>query len=272
MRFPVRSGGAGARAGKHGGSSAEFLEHREYAPGDDARRIDWAAYARSQSTVIKRFRAEEDAWVRLVVDASGSMAFGEPTKFTHAQRIAAALGYLALAQGERVDSCFAPALAGPMATSDVLRGASSRGRLLRGLSGQGPRGPGRLADSALRFMAHAKTRTAVVVLSDFLEDGVLEALSRLAARGHVLYLVQVLAPEEVQPQLFGDFLLEDAETGDTLPFTADEESVTRYLQILAELQGRLRELALASRGWLVTTASDESLSVLLPRLVNGGGR
>lgn len=272
MRFPVRSGGAGARAGKFGGSSAEFLEHREYSPGDDARRIDWAAYARSQNTVIKRFRAEEDAWVRLVVDASGSMAFGEPTKFTHAQRIAAALGYLALAQGERVDTCFAPAGQRPdgtagMSTSDPVRGASARGRLLRGLANHGPRGPGRLAESALKLMAHAKVKTAIVVLSDFLEDGVEDALARLAARGHTLFLVQVLSREELQPDLFGDFLLEDAETGDQLPFTADEQSIAQYTHALGALQTRLRELAIASRGRFVSTSSDEALSDLLPRFV-----
>ena len=265
MRFPVRSGGAGSRAGKLGGSSAEFLEHREYAPGDDARRIDWAAYARSQNTVIKRFRAEEDAWVRLVVDASGSMAFGEPTKFVHAQRIAAALGYLALAQGERVDACFAGAGGG---TPGVLRGAGSRGRLLRALAGHGPRGSGKLADAVSRLLATAKSKTAIVVLADFLEPGAEAALSRVAARGHVLFLVQVLSPEELQPTLFGDFLLEDAETGDTLPFTADEQSIAHYMQRLGELQGRLRELAIASRGRFLVTSSSEALSDVLPRFVS----
>lgn len=264
MRFPVRSGGAGARAGKLGGSSAEFLEHREYAPGDDARRIDWAAYARSQNTVIKCFRAEEDAWVRLVLDASGSMAFGEPTKFVHAQRIAAALGYLALAQGERVDVCFAGAGGG---TGGVLRGASARGRLLRALSTLGPRGPGKVADAAARLALTAKSKTAIVVLADFLESGVDEALSRLAARGHTLFLVQVLSPEELQPTLFGDFLLEDAETGDTLPFTADEQSLAQYMQRLGGLQARLHQIAIGSRGRFVVTSSAESLSALLPRFV-----
>lgn len=267
MRFPVRSGGAGARAGKFGGSSAEFLEHREYAPGDDARRIDWAAYARSHNTVIKRFRAEEDAWVRLLVDASGSMAFGEPTKFTHAQRVAAALGYLALAQGERVDTCFAPAAQATLAHSDVLRGASARGRLLRALAGHGPRGASRLADTALRFVSHAKSKTAVVVLSDFLEDGIDAALSRLAARGHSLFLVQILSREEHSPDLFGDYLLEDAETGEQLPFTADDQSLAEYQAALTALQTRLREIAIASRGRFVVTRSDEPLSDLLPRFV-----
>lgn len=266
MRFPVRSGGAGSRAGKFGGSSAEFLEHREYAPGDDARRIDWAAYARSQSTVIKRFRAEEDAWVRLVVDASGSMAFGEPTKFVHAQRIAAALGYLALAQGERVDACFAGAGGG---TPGVLRGAGARGRLLRALAGHGPRGPGKLADATARLLATAKAKTAIVVVADFLEDGVEGALSRLASRGHMLFLVQVLSPEELAPTLFGDFLLEDAETGDTLPFSADEHSIAQYIHRLEALQARLRDVAIASRGRFVATSSSEPLREVLPRFLSG---
>ncbi len=266
MRFPVRSGAAGSRAGKLGGSSAEFLEHREYAPGDDARRIDWAAYARSQNAVIKRFRSEEDAWVRLVIDASGSMAFGAPSKFLHAQRIAAALGYLALAQGERVDARFAGECGG--ATS-VLRGANARASLLRVLARAEPRGPGMLADSAQRLMATARTKTAVVVIADFLDRSIEAALAAVAARGHVLYLVQVLSPEELAPSLSGDFLLEDAETGETLAFTADEHSIADYMRRLGELQARLRALAIASRGRFLVTSSSDALSEMLPRFVAG---
>jgi uncharacterized protein (DUF58 family) len=102
LKVDVRSGATGERVARRRGGSAEFQEHRPYAPGDDLRRIDWLAFARSGSPVIKTFRAEEDVAVRLLLDASGSLDFGNPKKMEVSRRIAAALAYLALGDSERV--------------------------------------------------------------------------------------------------------------------------------------------------------------------------
>ncbi|HEY3253840.1 MAG TPA: DUF58 domain-containing protein, partial [Polyangiaceae bacterium] len=95
LSVTVQSGGAGERVSRRRGGSAEFQDHRPYAPGDDLRRVDWAAFARTGEPVLKLFRAEEDSVLRLVLDASGSLAFGSPQKFEVARRVAAAIGYLA---------------------------------------------------------------------------------------------------------------------------------------------------------------------------------
>src|SRR5262249_39320246 len=94
MQVRARSGRGGDHIAKRRGSSAEFLEHRPYAPGDDLRRIDWLAFARTGEPVFKLFRAEEDIIVRLVVDASRSLDSGTPTKLSVAQKLAAAIGYM----------------------------------------------------------------------------------------------------------------------------------------------------------------------------------
>src|SRR5688572_4120589 len=80
LEIRARSGGAGEHLARRRGGSAEFKEHRAYAPGDDMRRIDWAAYARTGEPVLKLFRAEEDVIARIVCDASASLDFGEPKK------------------------------------------------------------------------------------------------------------------------------------------------------------------------------------------------
>jgi len=103
LEIDARSGAAGERVSRRRGSSAEFNEHRPYEPGDDLRRIDWAAYARSGQPVTKIFRAEEDAVVRIVLDASASLEFGTPSKLDVARRVAAAVGYLALGSGQRAE-------------------------------------------------------------------------------------------------------------------------------------------------------------------------
>src|SRR5262245_26947637 len=80
LEIRARSGAAGEHLARRRGGAAEFHEHRPYAPGDDLRRIDWAAYARSGEPVLKVFRAEEDVVARLVVDTSASLGVGEPPK------------------------------------------------------------------------------------------------------------------------------------------------------------------------------------------------
>src|SRR3954470_3845591 len=102
LQLMVQSGASGERASRRRGGSAEFQEHRPYAPGDDLRRVDWSAFARTGEPVLKLFRAEEDSVLRLLIDASASLAFGSPQKFEVARRVAAAIGYLALANGQRV--------------------------------------------------------------------------------------------------------------------------------------------------------------------------
>src|SRR5438876_8472909 len=84
------------------GSGIEFADHRDYTPGDDFRYIDWNLYARHNELLLKRFQEEEDLHVYLLVDASRSMAFGDPPKFDFARQVAAALAYIALADLDRV--------------------------------------------------------------------------------------------------------------------------------------------------------------------------
>src|SRR5580700_10816238 len=89
MQVRARSGAGGDHLARRRGGSAEFLEHRPYAPGDDLRRIDWLASARTGQPVFKLFRSEEDVVVRLFLDASQSLATGEPSKLAVAKRLAA---------------------------------------------------------------------------------------------------------------------------------------------------------------------------------------
>ena len=85
------------------GGGIEFADHREYAPGDDFRYIDWNVYARHDELLLKRFQEEEDLHVFILIDCSASMSVGSPPKFDYARRVAAAaLAYIALADLDRV--------------------------------------------------------------------------------------------------------------------------------------------------------------------------
>src|SRR5918992_5978714 len=84
------------------GGGIEFADHRQYAPGDDFRYLDWNVYARHGELLLKRFQEEEDLHVYFLLDCSRSMAYGEPSKFDLARQVTAALAYIALADLDRV--------------------------------------------------------------------------------------------------------------------------------------------------------------------------
>src|SRR5437660_12252676 len=91
------------------GQSVEFSEHKEYAPGDEIRHIDWRAFAKLDKYYVKRFEMETNLRAQLVVDASGSMAYGRGamTKLAYASVCAGALAYLFARQGDQVSLCIA---------------------------------------------------------------------------------------------------------------------------------------------------------------------
>src|SRR3989449_10800612 len=104
---------------RHPGQAVDFSDHREYAPGDDIRHIDWRAFAKLDKYYVKRFEMETNLRALLVVDASGSMAYGRGamTKLQYASVCAGALAYLLARQGDQVGLC----VVGDGGTSEGVR-------------------------------------------------------------------------------------------------------------------------------------------------------
>jgi uncharacterized protein (DUF58 family) len=242
MHVRARSGGGGEHVGKRRGGSAEFLEHRAYAPGDDLRRMDWLAFARTGEPVLKTFRTEEDVVVRLVVDASASLDAGVPSKMDAAKRLAAAIGYMALAGSERTQVMAAGE--GLTRAFDPARGKAALPKLLRDLDGIAPKGGTDLARAIDAVVQRAGRPGMLVVISDFLDSGPFDlALGRAAAAGHDVALLQVLAEEELHPPYEGDIAFEDAETGAVVEVTLDDAALAAYTARLNGLIFGLRALA-----------------------------
>jgi uncharacterized protein (DUF58 family) len=242
LRVRARSGTTGEHVASRRGSSAEFLEHRPYAPGDDLRRMDWLAFARTGEPVLKLFRAEEDVVVRLVVDASGSLQTGEPPKIDVAKRVAAAIGYMALASSERAQ--VVAAADGVVRVREPGRGRGALAKLLRELDTITAERGTNLAGAIDGVVLRSPRPGMLVVVSDFLDAGPFDAaLGRAASAGHDVALVQVLAPEELDPPWDGDLALEDAETGAVLEVTLDARAVEAYLARLGGLVAMLRSTA-----------------------------
>jgi uncharacterized protein (DUF58 family) len=272
LEVRARSGAMGELSARGRGGASEFREHRAYAPGDDLRRLDWLAFARSGEPVVKLFRSEEDAVVRLLVDASASLEFGTPSKFALAQRMAAAIGYVALASGQRVQLLIARE--GRLRPSGpARRGRRSLPALLAELARVQPAGPIELGRAIDETVALAARAGMLIVLSDFVDpSNYLLALSRARGAGHDVALVQILAPEELQPEWEGDQALVDAESGDVVEMTFDASTVRAYLERLGALCDALASWARKHGASLVICPSDEPTEDAVLRFLERGNQ
>ncbi|MEO7329226.1 MAG: DUF58 domain-containing protein [Minicystis sp.] len=266
LEIRARSGASGEHLAKRRGGSAEFHEHRPYAPGDDMRRIDWAAYARTGEPVLKLFRAEEDVVARLVCDVSASLGYGEPPKLHTARRLAAAIGYMTLARSERAQLFLAGQ--GLTRESAALRGRSGLPALLRALDRLDAAGPTDLARALDTVVQKSHRPGMLVVLSDFFDGGpVIEALSRGVKAGHDVIAVQVVAPDEIEPSFEGDWDLEDIETGQTVEVTMDPAAIEAYVLRFAGLCEELRAWARRHGAAYIRVRTDEALEGAVRRFV-----
>jgi uncharacterized protein (DUF58 family) len=227
----------GERRSVRRGTSIEFADYRNYARGDDLRRLDWNVYARLERPFIKLFEEEEDLAVYLLLDASASMDFprdgdADQHKFRFAQRVTAGLGYISLGSGDRLTVV---ALGGARANMQwgPYRG---RGYSLPLLDFMGVLLPGGRVDlnAALNeFAKRTKQAGLVVIVSDlFSAQGYEEGLSTLQSRGHEVVLIHALSPEEVNPALTGDLELVDVETGAPQNVSIDQPMRDLYINRL----------------------------------------
>jgi uncharacterized protein (DUF58 family) len=274
LSVTVQSGATGERASRRRGGSAEFQDHRPYAPGDDLRRVDWAAFARTGEPVLKLFRAEEDSLLRLLIDASASLSFGSPQKLEVARRVAAAIGYLALANGQRAQVLIARQPSGPSPsrglerTHTPRRGRNALSALLRDLSEPVAGGSADLVRSLDQALQQSARPGLLVVVSDFLDPGpVTRALTRACAAGHQVALVQVLAREEIEPSYDGDFAFVDAESNAEVELSMDAAAVDAYVTRLAGLIEELRSWSRKHRASYVRISNDEALEGAVRRFV-----
>ena len=194
----------GLHKSPHHGQSVEFSEHKEYAPGDEIRHIDWRAFAKLDKYYVKRFEMETNLRALLVLDASGSMAYGRGalTKLQYAAICAGALAYLLSRQGDQVGLCIAGDGGTTAGVREFVPFASSQTHvqeLLKELDGAQGRGP-TLLPAALDFAAEkAGRRALMIVLSDLFDatSASIPALKMLRSRRHDVLLLQIHDREEL---------------------------------------------------------------------------
>jgi uncharacterized protein (DUF58 family) len=252
----VRAGRTrGERRSTKRGPGIEFADYRDYARGDDPRHVDWNIYARLERPFVKLFEEEEDLSVHLLLDASRSMdwAEGDAHKWTYARRVAASLGYVALASGDPLIVAGLYALGengvpspgakdgGPRRKAwGPHRNRAQLHRLLAWLDVLPARGETDLNRSLLDYARQPARAGLCFVLTDgFSPGGMEEGLSALRAQGHDVVLLHLLAPDEEEPALGGDLRLVDVETGSVQEVTVDGGLRAAYRLRLASWQSHL---------------------------------
>jgi uncharacterized protein (DUF58 family) len=240
----VRAGAMkGERRSIRRGTSIEFADYRDYAQGDDLRRLDWNVYARLDRPFIKLLEDEEDLAVHLLIDTSASMDWPEGErdlhKFRYAQRLAAGLAYIALATNDRLT--INPISSARQEPFGPLRG---RGFGLSMLSYVSALKTGGVTDlnAALKSYAGRAGRPGLCFLvSDlFSPTGFQDGINRLMGKGYEVGLIHVVSPDEVTPDLGGDLRLVDVETGVTQEVTVDSTMRDLYSRRFQEWRDGIR--------------------------------
>ncbi len=241
---------AGTEVGHRAGSSLEFKDHREYQPGDDLRRIDWSAYARSDKLILKLYREEISPHADIVIDGSRSMALEESAKPRATLALAALLAEAA-------------ANAGYTHTAWMTQEGCRR-------VGNGQRRPslweridfdhrGNPLESFAHLPPMFRHQGIRILLSDLLWLGSpLLMLQHLAKEAAAVIVVQVLAHADVNPPEFGNIRLVDSETDQVHEIFVDASAVERYRHALTRHQ-QSWHLACRQIGAIMTTIVAEEL-------------
>jgi uncharacterized protein (DUF58 family) len=229
------------------GPGQEFLDHRHFHHGDDLRAVNWRAYLRLEKLFLKLFQVEPRVPVRLLLDASRSMATGGSPKFDYCRRLAAALCYIGLV---RLDSIVVQPFSASLGDSFLCTGGRHRlAPAVEFLSQLKPEGRTDYLNVVKEFIGRYAQRGLAIILSDFLDDaGCERPLQYLADFGHELLLVQVWADEDREPPWDGELELVDAETGDRVEMAFGDDARETYVRSFDAFTRSLQELAARKGG------------------------
>jgi len=233
----------GEARGLRTGRSGEFADHRRYVPGDDLRTVDWPAFWRLRKAYTKLSESHEERPVYLVMDASASMGFGDPSRWDYCRRLTAALAFVAVNRGDPVRALhFSEA---PELLTPPVQSTRQFVHLCEKLESAVLCGTGDVSESLRTASRLCPGRGLLVVLSDFLDfTPIAPPLSALAGTRHEVILVHLASPWEVLPSLDGHWELEDLETHRAIPVTGDAGTLSEYRRSFLRHAEQLRRVSL----------------------------
>lgn len=221
---------SGNRKSRSRGSSVEFSDYREYASGDDFRRIDWNAYGRFEKLFIKLFMEEREAPVTIFVDVSKSMNWGEPNKSIASRKLAAALAYMSLSNFDRVSMvCIDD---GIRAECRDIRGKNFFYKITDMLEKVQFTGQSDIKKAVEAYQMKAN-RGISVLISDFFSEGSFDELMKyLRYKKQEVYICNILSPQELKPDINESVRLIDSETNKFIDITMTPSLLNSYEKTL----------------------------------------
>lgn len=252
-RIPI-AGRTGELLGRGAGSSVEFQEYREYLPGDDIRHVDWAAFARSDTLMVRLYREEISPRTEILIDASLSMKTGTGAKEYVARQLVSLFAQLCGRIGGRPTiiplNDDRPASAMGLEMLDVLETLPFAGR-------------GTLLDALADGAVTLKPQAVRIVISDFLFPHDPDALlKRMAAGASTIWVIQLLNRFEADPEELGGRRLIDVEVGVETDLLINKKAIQGYRERLGRLQEGLVRACRRVHAPFATLIADRGLSHL----------
>lgn len=246
------------------GDGLEFADHRSYARGDDLRFIDWPYFARMEKLLVRLFHQHSESEVAILLDCSASTAPGANRElFDYMRQISAALCYVAIGSGRRtILQTFTDK------PGEIFHTGRDKSKILPALDfleSLKPAGRSDLLSFAQNANLSGKNIGTVILISDFLtsERDISQALSMLGGKSRDLLLLHAYRPTDKSPELTGNVILDDAETGQTYKLTITPEIKHTYQQHWLNFAERINQAALENRATCIQAPSDQPFEELI---------
>ena len=272
LSLEMRADLAGFFGGKHlvktYGQTVEFADYREYALGDDIRRIDWNLYSRFEKFFLKLFTDERQMHTQIFIDCSASMGKDNPQKAAFTVGIAAALGYLSvhnmdkvsykLIKGNKAEDPFGT-IVGKRAFFSAMTG-------LEALTFDGESD----IDAAVVGCENTGSNDGLtLIISDFFTDSDWRrAVDYLSYKKRQVLLIQVMTPEERDPTYSGRVNLIDSESEDltdtkNMKMNIDMSAQLAYEEALKDLESDLYNFCVSRGATFITIPTDQPIEKVL---------
>jgi uncharacterized protein (DUF58 family) len=231
VRKRITSNYAGGRRSIAVGRGLMLEDHRQYVKGDEIRLMNWKMYAKTDKLYVKQFEEERSLTVHIIIDKSTSMNFGKPmTKFEYGAMIGLGFAYLAMKENDKFEFT--------MFDSDLRglkpkKGMSQMASIMRELEALKIKGDSDFSGSMQRYKKLIKSRSMIIVISDFLYDKeeIEKGLARLGRKNEIK-IVQVLDREEVDLKIEGYMNLHDSETGTSMKTYVSKRLQDKYQHMM----------------------------------------
>ncbi|MBO5214654.1 MAG: DUF58 domain-containing protein [Clostridia bacterium] len=234
LRADLRGYFGGKHLVKTYGQTVEFADYREYQLGDDIRRIDWNLYSRFEKFFLKLFTDERQMQIQIFLDCSGSMGKDNPKKSAYAVASAAAIGYLAIHNMDKVSFNI---MKGDRANNPfgTIVGKNSFFRSISQLEEVEFEGDTDIASCITNCPEGGSSNGLSVIISDFFTDSDWKkAVDYLLYKNRQVLLVQIMTPEEDEPTYDGRVNLIDLEAEDIEDPRNMKIRITRSMQMAYE--------------------------------------